>query len=155
MTSSEEKFLKQTIKDLCSFIEVPRKVKFSQTKEENIVSTLVSVKLKTSDSFTEDNYENIAALQHLSRIILKKKIGKLVPFIVDVNEQRKRREEYLGKLANDTALKAISENKLLILKPMNSYERRIIHLTLASNEKVMTESLGEEGERRVVIKPKT
>ena len=37
---------------------------------------------------------------------------------------------------------------------MNSYERRIIHTTLAEDNRVRTESEGEEPNRYVVIKPK-
>ena len=36
---------------------------------------------------------------------------------------------------------------------MTAYERRIIHLALAENDQVQTESIGEGEERKVVIKP--
>jgi spoIIIJ-associated protein len=36
---------------------------------------------------------------------------------------------------------------------MSAYERRIIHLELAGRSDVTTESIGEEPERKVVIKP--
>ena len=37
---------------------------------------------------------------------------------------------------------------------MNSYERRVIHNALTNNKKVYTESVGEEPNRCVVVKPK-
>ena len=37
---------------------------------------------------------------------------------------------------------------------MNSYERRIIHSILSDDKYVYTESIGEEPNRCVVIKPK-
>ena len=40
------------------------------------------------------------------------------------------------------------------LDPMNSYERRLIHTALADNKYVVTESVGEEPNRCLVIKPK-
>ena len=40
------------------------------------------------------------------------------------------------------------------LDSMNSYERRIVHSTLANDKYVYTESVGEEPNRCVVIKPK-
>ena len=36
---------------------------------------------------------------------------------------------------------------------MSSYERRIVHMQLASRKDVLTESIGQEPERKVVIKP--
>jgi spoIIIJ-associated protein len=42
-----------------------------------------------------------------------------------------------------------------MLEPMLASERRIIHMTLRENANVFTESIGDGGSRRVVIKPKT
>jgi spoIIIJ-associated protein len=39
-------------------------------------------------------------------------------------------------------------------RPLNSYERRIVHLTLSGEPGVKTFSEGEEGERRVVVAPR-
>jgi predicted RNA-binding protein Jag len=39
------------------------------------------------------------------------------------------------------------------MPPMSSYERRIVHMVIAEMDEVVTESLGEGGNRRVMIKP--
>jgi len=39
------------------------------------------------------------------------------------------------------------------LVPMSSYERRLVHVELASYADLETESIGEEPKRRIVIKP--
>ena len=39
------------------------------------------------------------------------------------------------------------------LRPMSSFERRIVHLLLAEYPDITTESIGEDAERRVIIKP--
>jgi len=39
------------------------------------------------------------------------------------------------------------------MRPMSPYERRIVHMELAKNESVKTESIGDGEDRRVVIKP--
>jgi len=87
--------------------------------------------------------------------MLRKKLGQIINFIVDVNNYKKKKEQYLKDLALDVASRAKSSSEEIELAPMSSYERRIIHLVLAENEEVTTESTGEEPERRVIIKPKT
>ena len=73
---------------------------------------------------------------------------------VDSDNYRARREATLVILAKKMASKAIRENHNVKLEPMTSYERRIIHATLADNSKVETESQGNEPNRFVVIKLK-
>ena len=73
---------------------------------------------------------------------------------VDSDNYRARREGTLVILAKKMASKAIRENHNVKLEPMTSYERRIIHATLADNSKVETESQGNEPNRFVVIKLK-
>ena len=40
------------------------------------------------------------------------------------------------------------------MKPMSTYERRIVHMELSKNPQVFTESVGEGEERKIVVKPK-
>ena len=47
---------------------------------------------------------------------------------------------------------AVKYRKNIRLEPMSAYERMIIHTELANSENVVTESIGEEPRRRVVIK---
>ncbi len=70
---------------------------------------------------------------------------------VDVGGYRRRREETLEKLARRLAAKALRTHRNVVLEPMNSYERRIIHATLTDYEGVTTVSQGEEPNRHVVI----
>jgi len=59
----------------------------------------------------------------------------------------------LKELAKSVADEVALTKKERILEPMSAYERRIIHLELASRPDVTTESIGKEPKRRVVIKP--
>ena len=51
------------------------------------------------------------------------------------------------------ARQAISDKRPVVLRAMSAYERGIVHMELAGNEQVKTESIGEGEERKVVIKP--
>ena len=70
---------------------------------------------------------------------------------VDVSGYKKRREETLTKLACKMASKVIQGRRRFKFEPMNARERRIIHTTLKDHPRVITYSIGEEPERRVVV----
>jgi len=74
---------------------------------------------------------------------------------VDSNNYATKRQETLTNLAKRTAGKVIREHKDFKFEAMNSYERRIIHSALAGNDKVITESYGNEPNRYVMIKLKS
>ncbi len=74
--------------------------------------------------------------------------------VVDCENYRENREATLTKLAENLAEKAIRLGKKIKLEPMNPYERRIIHSTLADKEGVSTQSEGKEPNRYLVIVPK-
>ena len=73
--------------------------------------------------------------------------------VVDCENYRENREATLEKLAGNLADKAIRLGKKIKLEPMNPYERRIIHASLAEKEGVSTQSEGKEPNRYLVIVP--
>ena len=99
--------------------------------------------------------QTLAEIQHLLKTILKRKIISETPFYIDldVNNYKKKKIEYLKELARSCADEVVLTKREKILHPMPAYERRIVHLELAERRDVTTESLGQEPERRVVIKP--
>jgi spoIIIJ-associated protein len=75
-------------------------------------------------------------------------------YTIDAEGYRARRADQLKNLALVTLERCIREKKPQKLEPMLPSERKIVHLALAENEYVRTESEGVEPERRVVIFPK-
>ncbi len=73
--------------------------------------------------------------------------------ILDVERYRHRREEHVRELALRLANRVKRTGQRYTLDPMHAYERRAIHLALAEDEGVSTESIGREPARRVVINP--
>jgi spoIIIJ-associated protein len=63
------------------------------------------------------------------------------------------KNEGLRELARKAAREAVLKKKPVELPAMNAYERRVVHSELALRPDVMTESSGEEPNRRVVVKP--
>ena len=104
------------------------------------------------------NGQNLSAFDHIARLLVNRKAnldqqGALVNFIVDINDYRKSRTNYLVDVARNVAKRVIQTQRAEALLPMNAYERRLVHTELASFKEVQTESIGQEPRRRVVVKP--
>lgn len=97
---------------------------------------------------------NLNALQHICRIIAKRKLGEEIFFSIDVNNYRQKQTQNIIEMANSAISEALEKNKPITLRPMNAFERRLVHVQVAENGKVESESIGEYEERRVIIKPK-
>lgn len=100
------------------------------------------------------NGKNLQALSIITNQYIQKLIGKSYKFILDVNSYKEKRDEHLEHLAKKIA-REVARTKIEVkMDSMNSYERRVIHNALTNNKKVYTESVGEEPNRCVVVKPK-
>lgn len=93
------------------------------------------------------------ALQFLVSAITTRKIGFRYPIVVDVEGYKSRQRQKLESIARSSATKAAKQNRSVSLRPMTPYERRIVHVTLANDRRVVTESEGEGSSRHVVIFP--
>jgi spoIIIJ-associated protein len=98
--------------------------------------------------------QTIDALQYLVRLITSKQNRSRTPIMVDVQDYKKRRYEDLRTLAMNVALQVKTRKTSCRLEPMSAFERRIIHITLANDPDVTTESIGEGETRKVVVMPK-
>lgn len=74
--------------------------------------------------------------------------------ILDVEGYWERRQAYLEKLARQTAERVGRESRQIVLPPMPSRDRRVIHSLLAGHPAVITFSQGDGIERRVVVAPR-
>ena len=73
--------------------------------------------------------------------------------LVDIGGYKANRRKQLEILATKTAKEVAKTKVEAKLKPMNAYERRIIHTKLAEWRDVTTVSEGEGQDRHLVIKP--
>jgi spoIIIJ-associated protein len=98
--------------------------------------------------------QTLAALQYIERLIVAQKVGSSVPLVLDVNGYKKRRYESLRTLAQHVAEQVAVSQRPCALEPMPAYERRIVHLALASHPEVMTQSVGFGDARKVTVVPR-
>jgi spoIIIJ-associated protein len=98
--------------------------------------------------------QTISSLQYILRVMIARRETMPPPIIIDVDGYKMRRYEALRATAKRLAEQVKSRKTPFTLEPMSAFERRIIHLTLANDPGVSTQSIGEGDARKVVISPK-
>ena len=116
---------------------------------------MVPINLKTEEPkiLIGEKGQTLVEIQHLLKAILKRKIPKDFYIDLDINGYKKKKIEYLKELAKSIADEVSLMKTEKTLPAMPAYERRIIHMELAERSDVVTESIGREPERKVIIKP--
>lgn len=98
--------------------------------------------------------ETLDALQFLINLSANKNQKNRKKIIIDVEGYRNRREETLQKLALKLASKAKQRGRSVVLEPMSSQERKIIHIALQGRDDIYTFSEGDDPYRRIIISPR-
>lgn len=141
------------------------KMSFAQDIEEieahHGATSRYSVRLQNDTNLLIGEYgDTLSALEYILKRIIRKKFladpaqePEAYKFTLDINDYRLKRLEDLKQDVKTAAREVRLYRKEVPLRPMSSFERRIVHLLLAEYPDITTESIGREPERRVVIKP--
>jgi len=97
--------------------------------------------------------QTLEALQFMVNLIVNHKTGTEKKIILDIEMYRAKREKALKKMSRDIALKVIKSGRPWTLEPMNPFERRLIHMALQNDDRVVTKSEGQGIYRKVTIRP--
>jgi len=153
MEEKNLEIIKQTVEELMKKMEFHSKVEIAKgdKDQENITCNVIVD--KDSHILIGQYGVNLQALQHIARLLVRRKTDERVKFVLDVNSYRQEKNQAVIEQACLAAEQAVNEGRAIIMRPMSAYERRIVHIELADNEKVVTESTGEGEARKVVIKP--
>lgn len=92
----------------------------------------------------------LAALQELTRLAVQSATGQRSWVMLDIDGFRNRRRDALKEMARDYIEKVKASGVPVSLKPMNSFERKVIH-DQVSKAGLVSESEGEGDRRHVVI----
>ncbi len=122
--------------------------------DEETAPLVLDIQTAGADTLIGPHGETLAALQHILRLLVNRKMGQMVNLVVDVQGYKGRREQNLRRLAERMASQAVRSGRTVYLEPMPPYERRIIHLALRDHPDVTTQSVGEGNRRRVTIIPR-
>lgn len=98
--------------------------------------------------------QTLDSLQYITNLIANKKASQRIRIVIDVENYRSRRVETLTTLARRLASKVRRTGEKVVLEPMNPHERKVIHLALQEDNRIVTNSEGEEPYRYVVIELK-
>ncbi|MBP3347273.1 MAG: protein jag [Clostridia bacterium] len=95
--------------------------------------------------------ETLDAVRYLLSLHMGKYMDDKIRVVIDSEGYLAQREQALEKLAVSIAHKVKKTRRRVMLEPMNSYERRIIHSALQNDPYVKTVSEGEEPFRKVIV----
>lgn len=143
-------FIKDTISNITKQMNVEANLEVRR-RENNISVTIFS---DNNSILIGKNGKNIAALQLLIRQMVNSKLNNNLSIILDVGNYKEKRAKNIEFLAKRLAREAYKTKTEVTMDSMNSYERRIVHEILSNDKYVYTESIGEEPNRKVVIKLK-
>ena len=144
-----------TVKKMASFMNIDCQIEAKEESSDDRKENAVVVSIQTPNDarfLIGKNGQNLKALEHVLRAMLVKD-GKEGTIVLDINDYRKSRADYLVDVAKQAVTRVRNSQKAEALFPMSAYERRIIHMELAAYPDVATESIGSDPQRRIVIKP--
>ena len=98
--------------------------------------------------------QTLDSVQYIIRLMINMAMGEQTSSTVDVAGYKAGKEKELVELALSVAENVKNSNYPQSLRPMNAYERRIVHSALTGFEGIETASVGEEPTRYIEIKPK-
>jgi spoIIIJ-associated protein len=101
----------------------------------------------------DDEGELLMAIEHLLPRVIRSLSGEAVACRVDCDNFHEIREEQLRTLAQRAAEEVRRRGRPRTLEPMNPADRRVVHMTLADDPHVETESEGDGYFKRVTIRP--
>jgi spoIIIJ-associated protein len=135
--------------EIMDFAKLDLEVQVSEGEEE----LEIELSGPDRDRLVEDRGNLLLAIQHLLPRLIRGYTGRSMPCHVDSENFHASREAELEKLAVEAAQEVCERQERRTLPPMNPAERRIIHVTLADNKEIATESQGKGFFKRVTISP--
>jgi spoIIIJ-associated protein len=150
MTPTSLKEAKKTIEEFFEKSTFEVEIEFLPQKD---LTLPIDIKTEDPQILIGEKGQTLIDIQHLLKAILKRKIKEDFYIDLDISGYKKKKIEYLRDLTKSIADEVALTRKEQSLPPMPAYERRIVHMELAAREDVVTESIGREPDRKVVIRP--
>ena len=119
--------------------------------EETAEGTRINLEGEDGGVLVRRGGEGLQALQHLVATAFRKQLGDDNRIVIDCNGFRKDKDAELRQMARFVAEKARSSGMAQEMGPLNPYERRIVHLAIAEDPTVTSESIGDAFLKTVII----
>jgi spoIIIJ-associated protein len=104
-----------------------------------------------SEAFLYQRGEGLRALQTIVNTAFRRQLGEDGRVLVDCQGFRRDKDAELRQMAKFLAGKALQDGAPQEMGPLNSYERRIVHMAVAEMEGVSSESIGDASVKKVII----
>ena len=126
----------------------------SVTTEDTPEGTRINLEGEDGGVLVRRGGEGLQALQHIVATAFRKQLGDDNRIVIDCNGFRKDKDAELRQMARFIADKARSSGMPQEMGPLNPYERRIVHLAIAEDPTVSSESIGDAFMKTVIISKK-
>jgi spoIIIJ-associated protein len=123
----------------------------SPTVEETSDGTRINLEGEDGGVFVRRGGEGLQALQHLVATAFRRQLGDDQRIVIDCNGFRKEKDAELKQMARFMADKAKNSGSSQEMGPLNPYERRIVHMAVAEDPTVSSESIGDAFMKTVII----
>ena len=121
------------------------------TVEETPEGTRINLDGEDGGALIRRGGEGLQALQHVAATAFRRQLGDENRVLVDCNGFRREKDLELKQMARFNAEKARSSGMPQEMGPLNPYERRIVHLAVAEDPDVTSESIGDAFMKTVII----
>ena len=163
MSEESNRLIKETVVELLDIMGLEAKIENEKIEDIGGEQEIYTINLTADDpNLLIGQYgSNLQSLQHLVNIIARRKVleensdeneNSEIKFDIDINDYKKQKRESIVKLADTIANQVLYSKNSVALRPMSSYERKMVHLEISSRDNLITESVGDDLTRRVIIK---
>jgi len=121
------------------------------TIEETPEATRINLEGEDGGGFVRRGGEGLQALQHIVATTFRRQLGDDNRIVIDCNNFRRDKDAELRKMAHFIADKARDTGMPQEMGPLNPYERRIVHIAIAEDPRVTSESIGDAFMKTVII----
>ena len=124
------------------------------TIEETPEATRINLEGEDGGVFVRRGGEGLQALQHIVATTFRRQLGDDNRIVIDCNNFRRDKDAELRQMARFIADKVRDGGTPQEMGPLNPYERRIVHMAIAEDPSVTSESIGDAFMKTVIISSK-
>jgi spoIIIJ-associated protein len=143
--------LTKQIADFVQNIASAMGVVLTVTIEESPEGTRINLEGEDGGVLIRRGGEGLQALQHVVATAFRRQLGDDTRVVVDCNGFRRDKDAEIKQMARFMAEKARSSGMPQEMGPLNPYERRIVHIAIAEDPTVNSESIGDAFMKTVII----
>ena len=143
--------LTKQIADFVQSVVSAMGVVLTVTIEESPEGTRINLEGEDGGVLIRRGGEGLQALQHVVATAFRRQLGDDTRVVVDCNGFRRDKDAEIKQMARFMAEKARSSGMPQEMGPLNPYERRIVHIAIAEDPTVSSESIGDAFMKTVII----